>query len=112
MNAARLQVDANDHAGAWQTLQRGLPAALNQADYRAFCGTVLSRLKRHGEAADHYRAAVTASPGEGRWWFGLAMALEDDGKPAESRTAFARAQASGTLPAELSAYVDSKLKPR
>ncbi len=110
INAARLQVDGNDLPGAWETLQRSLPNAVNQADYRAFCGTVLSRLKRHGEAVDHYRAALASNPGEGRWWIGLALALEADGRLPESREAFVRAQASGSLSAELSAYVDGKLK--
>ncbi len=71
---------------------------------------MLSRLKRHAEAVEHYRAALAQNPGEGRWWVGLALALDADGKAAEARAAFASARASGTLTPEMSAYVDSKLR--
>lgn len=109
-NAARLQVDKSDLAGAWETLQGSLPAAAGQGEYRAFCGTVLSRLKRYGEAIEHYQAALRTNQTEGRWWVGMALAFEAQGKMPESRAAFARAQASGNLPPELAAYVESKLR--
>lgn len=109
-NAARLQVDRDDVPGAWETLQHSLPAAATQGEYRAFCGTVLSRLKRYGEAVGHYQAALRTNPTEGRWWVGMALAFDADGKPAESREAFSRALATGKLPPELAAFVESKLK--
>ena len=109
-NAARMQIDSGDLPGAWDTLQRSLPHAENLADYRAFCGTLLSRMKRYPEAVEHYRVALALNPGEGRWWIGLALALEADGKLTESKSAFASAKATGKLSPELSVYVDNKLR--
>ncbi len=110
MNLARLQVERGDNAGAWETLKRTLPNATNQADYRAFCGTVLQRLNQTTEAASHYQAALRINPTEGRWWVGYALSLEADNKSTESREAFSRAQATGTLPPDLAAFVEGKLR--
>jgi MSHA biogenesis protein MshN len=108
MTLARLQVDRGDLSGAWETLQRSLPFAQQQAAYQAFCGTVLQRLNRSREAVDHYQAALRLNPAEGRWWIGLGLALEGAGKTAEAREAFQRGRASGNLPPEMAAFAEQK----
>jgi len=110
MSLARLQVDRGDFNGAWHTLQASLPAAGNSADYQGFAAHVLQRLGSHKEAATRYETATRLAPGDGRWWLGLGLALESDGRPAEAREAFAHARASGTLSAELLAIVEQKLR--
>lgn len=110
MSLARLQVDRGDFNGAWHTLQASLPAAGSSADYHGFAGHVLQRLGRHKEAAARYETAARLAPGDGRWWLGLGLALESDGRPAEARDAFAHARASGTLSADLLAIVEQKLR--
>lgn len=110
MSLARLQVDRGDFNGAWHTLQASLPAAGSSADYHGFAAHVLQRLGRHKEAAARYETAARLAPGDGRWWLGLGLALESDGRPAEARDAFAHARASGTLSADLLAIVEQKLR--
>ena len=110
MSLGRLQVDRGDLPGAWQTLQRSLPSAAHSADYQGFLAHVLQRLGRSKEAAEFYQSATRLAPGEGRWWLGLGLALESDGRSAEARDALLRAKASGTLSAELSALVEQKLR--
>lgn len=110
MSLARLQVDRGDFNGAWHTLQASLPAAGGSADYHGFAAHVLQRLGRHKEAATRYETAARLAPGDGRWWLGLGLALESDGRPAEAREAFAHARASGTLSADLLAIVEQKLR--
>jgi len=110
MSLARLQVDRKDLAGAWQTLNYSLPAAGSNADYQGFTAHVLQRLGRYNEAAEHYQAATRLSPGDGRWWLGLGLTLEDEGRVSEAREAFLRARQSGNLGAELSALVEQKLR--
>ncbi|MBK7423487.1 MAG: tetratricopeptide repeat protein [Propionivibrio sp.] len=110
MSLARLQVDRKDLTGAWQTLNNSLPAAGSNADYQGFTAHVLQRLGRHKEAAEHYQAATRLSPGDGRWWLGLGLALEEEGRVSEAREAFLRARQSGNLGAELSALVEQKLR--
>ena len=110
MSLARLQVDRSDLAGAWQTLDQSLPAAGNNADYQGFAAHVLQRLGRHKEAAERYQAATRLSPGDGRWWLGLGLVLESEGRSSEAREAFLRARQSGNLSAELNALVEQKLR--
>jgi MSHA biogenesis protein MshN len=110
MSLGRLQVDRGDLAAAGQTLQRSLAFAANSADYQGFAAHVLQRLGRSKEAAERYQAATRLAPAEGRWWLGLGLALEADGRAAEARDALLRARASGTLNAELNALVDQKLR--
>ena len=108
MNIARLQMEKKDAAGAWDTLQRSLPSAQRNGEYRAFCGTVLQRLGRPKEAIEHFHAALGINPSEGRWWLGLALVLESAGHPAEAREAYARAKATGNLPTDLASFADQK----
>lgn len=110
MSLARLQVDRGDLPGALQTLQRSSPSAANSADYQGFLAHVLQRLGRSREAVESYQSATRLAPGEGRWWLGLGLALEADGRAAEARDALLRAKASGTLGGELSALVEQKLR--
>ncbi|RTL57850.1 MAG: tetratricopeptide repeat protein [Rhodocyclaceae bacterium] len=108
MNVARLQMEKADANGAWETLQRSLPTAQDNGEYRAFCGTVLQRLGRSKEAIEHFNAALRINPAEGRWWLGLALVLEADNHPAEAREAYSRAKATGSLPADLAAFAEQK----
>lgn len=110
MSLARLQMDRGEVVGAWKTLDHSLPAASGNADYQGFAGHVLHRLGRHREAAGLYQSATRVSPGDGRWWLGMGLALDADGRSGEARAAFQRARQSGTLSSELSALVDQKLR--
>ncbi len=110
MSLARLQVDRGDLAGAWQTLNYSQPAAGNNADYQGFSAHVLQRLGRNKDAAEHYQVAARLSPGDGRWWLGLGLSWEAEGRNSEAREAFARARQSGNLSAELMAMVEQKLR--
>jgi MSHA biogenesis protein MshN len=110
MSLARLQAEANDYPAAWETLSRSASHAQQQADYQAFCGTVLQRLNRSGDALPYYRNALRLKPREGRWWAGMGIALEAEGKLAEARESYQRARATGDLPAEVLTFVEQKLR--
>ena len=110
MTLARLQVDRSDLAGAWQTLEFSLPAAGHSADYLGFAGHVLQRLGRHREAIAQYQTATRLAPGDGRWWLGLGLAMESEGRGSESREAFLRARQCENLGSALSALVEQKLR--
>lgn len=110
MSMARLQVDRGDLNGAWRTLNYSQPAAGNNADYQGFSAHVLQRLGRNKDAAERYQAAARLSPGDGRWWLGLGLSWEAEGRASEAREAFARARQSGNLSAELMAMIEQKLR--
>lgn len=110
LTLARLLVDRNDPAAAWQALQGSMGAAAASADYQGLAGNVLQRLGRPRESADYYRAALRIAPNDGRWWLGLGLALEAEGNSPEARQAFQSARASGNLSPELTAFVDQRLR--
>jgi len=110
LSLARLQVERNDPVAAWQTLQLSMAAGSGSADYQGLAGNVLQRLGNYKEAADHYRGALRVSPNDGRWWVGLALALEAGGNTAEARQAFQNARGTGTLSAEMNAFVEQRLR--
>ncbi len=110
MSLARLQVERGDPAGAWTTLEHSLPAAAASADYQGFSAHVLQRLGRNKEAAEHYRQAALLAPADGRWWLGLGLAYDAEGRTNEAREAFLRARQAGNLGADLLALIEQKLK--
>lgn len=98
---ARIQLEQGDLAKADETLARYQNQAMHLAEYAGFQGHLKSRLGQHAEAVNHYSRAVRMAPAEGRWWLGLGLALQADGKPGDAREAFQRALASGSLSPEL-----------
>lgn len=107
---ARLQLEGGDVRGAEQTLNKAAGAAAGNAEFRAFHAAVLQRLTLHKEAVTEYQAALRLVPQAGIWWMGMGISLEADGRLAEAREAYQRAKATGALSAELTAFVDQKLR--
>lgn len=110
MIAARLLVEQGDLARAADLLATHSPHAERNADYQAFHGLLLQRLQRPREAAQRYQAALVLHPAEGRWWYGLGLALDADRRETEARDAYRKARDSGNLSPDLAAVVDQKLR--
>ncbi|MBS1197211.1 MAG: hypothetical protein H6R18_996 [Proteobacteria bacterium] len=110
MSLARLQVEKNDLAAAERTLARFAVHAAGNAEYAGFHAHVHYRLGHFREAVVLYQNAARLATGEGRWWFGLGVALEGDGRNPEARDAFRQALATGTLNAELSALAMQRIR--
>ena len=110
MSLARLQVERGEVAAAAQTLQHSMPVASANPDYLGFTAHVLQRLGRHREAAEFYQTATRIAPGDGRWWLGLGLAMEAEGRNDQAVTAFQRAHQAGNLSRELMTLVEQKLR--
>lgn len=110
MLLARLQVEKGETALATATLAQYAAQAERNADYQAFYALLLHKLQRPKESAQRYQAALALRPAEGRWWYGLGLALEADQRAPEARQAFQKARDSGSLPADLAAAVEQKLR--
>ena len=110
MSLARLQVERGEVAAAAQTLQYSMPVASANPDYLGFTGHVLQRLGRYKEAAELYQTAARIAPGDGRWWLGLGLAMEAEGRNDQAVAAFQRAHQSGNLSRELMTLVEQKLR--
>lgn len=110
MSLARLQLERGDIAAADSTLARSQGYAEANADYAGFQGHLKSRLGEHRQAAVHYLRATRLSPAEGRWWFGLGVALEADERIADGKAALRQALATTTLSSELAALAEQHLR--
>ena len=110
MLAARLQVERGDNPTALKTLDQYAQYAERNADYMGFHALLLQKSNRLPEAVERYRAALALKPDQGRWWYGLGLALEAGQRPSEAKDAYTQARSSGNLPADLAAAVEQKLK--
>lgn len=106
MIVARLQVEQGQVAAAQETMARHAAHGERSADYQAFHALLLQKLQRTTEAVERFRVATGLRPTEGRWWYGLGLALEADQRPQEAREAFRRARETGNLPPELAAALE------
>lgn len=107
---ARLQLEQGDANAAVATLERHAAHARSDADYQGLFAYLLQKQQRPTEAAERFKAALSLRPGEGRWWFGLGVALESAGSGSEAKEAYAKAREIGNLPADMAAIVEQKLR--
>jgi len=110
MALARIQVERGQTAQAWETLQKYEGVAGRNADYQGFAGVLLQHMKKPHEAVERYRAALKLRPREGRWWYALGTALEEDGKATEALEIYRRALALGGLTPSMAESVEKKLR--
>jgi MSHA biogenesis protein MshN len=110
MSLARLQLEQNDIAAADRTLARSQVYAEASADYAGFEGHIKSRLGATRAAVAHYQRATRLAPNEGRWWLGLGLAQEADGRVVDAKDSMRRAIATATLSVELSAVAEQHLR--
>ncbi len=108
MLLARLQLEHGN--GALDTLEKSLPYAQSNAEYRALMAGVLQRANRHKEAVEHYQAAVRLQPSNAVWWMGMGISLQADKRNADAKAAFQRAAESGRLTQELQSFVERRLQ--
>ncbi|MBI5429733.1 MAG: hypothetical protein HY938_04660 [Nitrosomonadales bacterium] len=110
MLLARLQVERGALEQAVMTLEKSLPFAETQADYRAFLAALLQRQNRNEEAIGHYQVVLQHAPGNGIWLMGYGISLQAVQRNAEAKDAFQRALDTQTLSPELQAFVQQKIK--
>ncbi|MBA5606706.1 tetratricopeptide repeat protein [Duganella sp. FT3S] len=108
MLLSRLQLESG--GPALDTLLRTLPYAGDNAEYQGFVAGVLQRAQRHGEAVEHYQAALKLAPQKGVWWMGLGISLQAGKRLPEARAAYTRARAASGMTPELQAFLDRKLE--
>jgi MSHA biogenesis protein MshN len=107
---ARLQHEQGDTEGAVKTLESYAAHAAGDADFQGLFAFLLQKRQRYADAAQHYQAALTLRPGEGRWWFGLGLALDAAGRGDEAKAAFGKARDAGNLSTDMLGIVEQKLR--
>lgn len=107
---ARLLHEQGDTEGAVKTLEAHAAHAAGDADYQGLFAFLLQKSQRPAEAAQRYQAALGLRPGEGRWWYGLGLALEAAGRGDEAKVAYAKARDTGSLSADMLGIIEQKLR--
>lgn len=107
---ARLQHEQGDTEGAVKTLESHAAHAAGDADFQGLFAFLLQKRQRYADAAQHYQAALAVRPGEGRWWFGLGLALEGAGRIDEAKAAFIKARDAGNLSPDMLGIIEQKLR--
>lgn len=107
---ARLQHEQGDTEGAVKILETYAGQATGDADYQGLFAFLLQKRQRFAEAAQRYQAALALRPADGRWWFGLGLALEGAGRADEAKAAFTKARDAGNLPADMLGVIEQKLR--
>ena len=110
MLLARLQVERGALEQATLTLEKSLPFAETQADYRAFLAALLQRQNRNEEAISQYQIVAQHAPNNGVWLMGYGISLQAVQRNAEAKAMFQHALDTKTLSPELQAFVQQKLK--
>jgi MSHA biogenesis protein MshN len=106
---AQMQLMGRQHEQAVATLERGLPAAGNDAAYHALLATALQQQARHADAIDHYVIALRQQPDSSNWLVGLGISLQAQGNKQGAAEAYERAIELG-LPAALSQFANERLR--
>jgi len=107
---ARLHFELGDTPAALATLEHYAAHAGKDADYQGFYAYLLQNQQHPAEAAERFQAALALRPAEGRWWFGLGLALEGAGKKNEAKEAYAKAREVGNLPPDMAQVVEQRLR--
>ena len=107
---ARLKVERGQAATALELLLENAATGEHSADYQGFAAALLNRAGRHRESAERYQAATQLAPNDGRWWAGLGIALDAEGKTAQARAAYLKAGSLPGLPAELALHIEQRLR--
>ncbi|MDP2810874.1 MAG: tetratricopeptide repeat protein [Rhodocyclaceae bacterium] len=110
VSLARLALEQANTAGAWEVLQGHAQAGTSSADFQGLSGVVLQKLGRMKEAGERYQAATRIAPDNPRWWVGLGVAMEAEGRSDAAREAYQRARALPGLSPELTGFVEQRLR--
>lgn len=108
---ARLKVERGAAPAALELLLNHAATGERSAEYQGFLATLLNRAGRRGEAIERYQVATRLAPNEARWWAGLGIALEAEGKDAAAREAYTQARALPGLPDDLAQHIEQRLRP-
>lgn len=95
---------------ALNTLVQVEPRIQEYPDYYALMAALYEQLKQPQMAAQIYQQLLEVQPGNGVWWMGLGIALEDLQQPAAARDAYQKALRSHSLSTQVRAYVTERFE--
>ncbi len=97
-------------AQAVSLLQTRVPPVAEGVEYRTTLATLLQQQGNVEEAAYHWAELIAWDDTRAPWWVGLAIALEDQGKPKSAVRAYEQAVSLPGLSSSLVDYVQQRLR--
>lgn len=88
---ARVALASGNKAQALQTLSELEPMVSHNLDYYATRAALAQELEQPAVAARSYQQLVVVQPGEARWWLGLAIAMDKQGRALAALDAYRKA---------------------
>ena len=88
---ARVALAGGNKARALQTLSELEPMVSRNLDYYATRAALAQELEQPAVAARSYQQLVVVQPGEARWWLGLAIAMDKQGRVLAALDAYRKA---------------------
>lgn len=88
---ARLALTTGNKAAALQSLSGWEPPVSGNLDYYATRAALAQELSQPGVAARSYQQLTAVQPAEARWWLGLGIALDKQGRPLAALEAYRKA---------------------
>jgi len=107
--AARLKIENGDMAGAITVMERALEERQQDAQFYAFLAATYQRDGDYRKSIGAYRQALSRQPGQGIWWMGIAISLENANMKSEALAAYNEALDSGVLAPKLRTYVEGRV---
>ena len=104
---ARLQLEQGAPDVALAVLDR---SQLHSADAEGLRAGILAQQGDFKRSLIAYESALRQQPGNATWWLGLGVALESEGRAAQARQSYAKAQALGLERDELTSFVEQRLR--
>lgn len=84
-------------------------AAISDPELLGFMGMIYQQLMKYKKAESLYRSALKLDSTESKWWMGLGLALESQGKWEMAKEAYSKAIAEGNVMDTLRTFVDQKI---
>ncbi|HBX36402.1 MAG TPA: hypothetical protein DEG76_03485 [Pseudohongiella sp.] len=98
---ARLLIDQGQAPQAAEVLMERPPAMTSDIEYHDMLATALLASQNYADAASTYQALLRQNNSIGRWWYGLAVALDTVGRRVEAAEAYQQAARREDLPPAL-----------
>lgn len=86
------------------------PNVENNSEYLELKASAATSLERYTEAASLYERLANHSPEQSRWWLGLAIAQDKQGKMRNALEAYLRAAELQQLPSSVTEFVNKRIE--
>lgn len=107
---ARLLMMDNDMAQAMLLLRNLPPVLADDPEYHELLASLFQQTGQHGQAVVAYQELLRFNSKQGRWWTGLGISLEAQGKGSDALASYQAALQSADLDVSLRQYSQNRIR--